>query len=465
MSDHSTGELRNLPSVDRLLADPRVEAAQGMLSRGVLTDIARQVLADLRHSISQGSCCPSLVDIAMMVTHRAQGLGQSIKHVINATGVVLHTNLGRAPMSDETIAAMAAASRGYVNLELDLESGTRGSRQAHIEPLLCQLTGAEAAFVVNNNASAVLLGLMALCKGKEVVVSRGQAVQIGGGVRIPDIMKQSGAKLVEVGTTNVTEVADYAEAITPKTAALLRVHSSNFKIIGFTEHTGLQQIVALANLHNLHALDDLGSGCLLDTRKYGLAFEPMVQESVSTGSDLVFFSGDKLLGGPQAGLIVGEKPLIEKLKKHPLARTVRIDKTRLAGLVQTLLHYARGEAESKIPVWQMISLSQAATEIRAKRWAAEIGSATAEKGESLIGGGSLPGSTLPTWLVVLRETARSGQRKALPEVVKRLRATDPAVICRIEQDRLLLDPRTVLPGEDDALISAVRRETSGIIRA
>ncbi len=451
-------ELRNLPSVDRMLADLRLRPETTGLSREVLAGLARDVLSDLRSCVVNGAPCPPCGEIIDTVSRKAATLGRSLRKVINATGVVLHTNVGRAPMSEETIEAMSAASRGFLNLELDLESGQRGSRHAHLEPLLCRITGAESALVVNNNASAVLLGLMALARGKEVIVSRGQAVQIGGGVRIPDIMRQSGARLVEVGTTNVTEAADYANAITPKTAALLRVHSSNFKIVGFTEHASLGEIVAVARRANIPVLDDVGSGCLIDATQYGLAPEPMVQESVETGSDLVFFSGDKLLGGPQAGIIVGKKVLADKLKKHPLARAVRMDKTRIAGLAATLMHYARGEAGRSIPVWRMISTPIEELEGRARKWANALQNATVEKGESLIGGGSLPGSTLPTWLVAIKEPARPGRGKVLPRVAARLRAGDPAVICRIEKDRLLIDPRTVLDSEEGLLLSALRRD-------
>ncbi|MDO8472949.1 MAG: L-seryl-tRNA(Sec) selenium transferase, partial [Dehalococcoidia bacterium] len=293
-------ELRRLPGVEKLLACPGMQPALACLSREAVTGIVRQVLGDARRNVVQGESCPDLEDIVSSVVTVACGVGTSIRHVINATGVVLHTNLGRAPMSEESIQAMGDASRGYINLEIDLETGKRGSRQVHVESLLCRLSGAEAALVVNNNAAGILLGLTALAKGKEVVVSRGQAVQIGGGVRIPDIMRQSGARLVEVGTTNVTEPADYEDAIGPRTAALLKVHSSNFKIVGFTQQVGVSEMSAIARRAGVLLLDDLGSGCFLDTRICGLAYEPMVQESVTAGSDLVFFSGDKLLGGPQA---------------------------------------------------------------------------------------------------------------------------------------------------------------------
>jgi len=354
------------------------------------------------------------------------------------------------------MAAMELISKGYANLEFDLESGRRGSRQVHIEGLLCQLTGAEAALVVNNNASAVLLALTALAKGKEVITSRGQAVEIGGGFRIPDVMRQSGAKLVEVGTTNCTYLSDYEQAITSRTAALLRVHSSNFQIVGFTQMVALEEMVQLGEQYDLPVLDDLGSGCLLDTARFGLNPEPKVQDSIAAGVGLALFSGDKLLGGPQAGIIVGKKHLMDRLKKHPLARAVRIDKIRLAGLTITLLHYLKGEAEQRIPAWQMISTPLAEIERRAQKWAQHLaGLATVIEGESVVGGGSLPGSTLPTRLVAVKGSARGKERNLVQELARKLRAQRPPVIGRIEGNSLFLDPRTVLPEEDEAVLQAL----------
>jgi len=377
--------------------------------------------------------------------------------VINATGVVLHTNLGRAPLSQEAMAAMDEVSKGYTNLEFDLETGARGHRDSHISSLLCRLTGAEDAMVVNNNASAVLLALTALCKKKEVVVSRGQAVEIGGGFRIPDVMRQSGAKLVEVGTTNCTYVADYEQAITPRTVALLRVHSSNFRVVGFAEEVAIADLVKLGVEHSLPVFDDLGSGCLLDTAKFGMSPEPRVQDSVAAGAALALFSGDKLLGGLQAGIIVGQKHLVEKLRRHPLARAVRIDKTRLAGLAATLTHYLKGEAEQKVPVWWMISMPLDEIERRAQEWAAHLGAlAAVVGGESVVGGGSLPGSILPTKLVVVKGSPKARGPSLAQGLAARLRANQPPVVARIEGNALLLDPRTVLPNEDQAVVEALR---------
>jgi L-seryl-tRNA(Ser) seleniumtransferase len=347
---------------------------------------------------------------------------------------------------------MNAVANGYCNLEFDLDSGTRGSRYVHIEPILCQLTGAEAALVVNNNASAVLLALTTLAKKREVIVSRGQAVEIGGGFRIPDVMRQSGAKLVEVGTTNCTYVTDYAQAINPRTAALMRVHSSNFRLMGFTHLVTLDELVTLGRQYDLPVFDDLGSGCFLDTTEFGLDAEPMVQQSIATGAGLVFFSGDKLMGGPQAGIIVGKKQFIDKLKKHPLTRAVRIDKIRLAGLVVTLIHYLKGEAISKIPVWRMISAPLAEIDQRARRWAQPLqGLAHVVEGETMIGGGSLPGGTLPTRLVAIGGEGKS-TAQALSE---RLRCQKMPIVGRISGNVLLLDPRSVLPEEDEEVFQAL----------
>jgi L-seryl-tRNA(Ser) seleniumtransferase len=352
---------------------------------------------------------------------------------------------------------MEVASKGYCDLEFNLDSGTRGSRNTHIEQLLCQLTGAEAALVVNNNASAVLLGLTALAKKKEVIVSRGQSVEIGGGFRIPEVMKQSGAKLVEVGTTNCTYAHDFEQAISPRTAALLRVHSSNFKIVGFTDAATLEELVALGNKNQIPVFDDLGSGCLLDTTQFGLDPEPMVQKSIALGVGLAFFSGDKLLGGPQAGIIVGKKQLVDKLKKHPLARAVRIDKIRLAGLVATLIPYLKGEALKAIPVWRMISMPLADIERRAKLWAKESGDlARVIEGESMIGGGSLPGGTLPTRLVAIGKHSKAKEQSLAQKLAQRLRTQEPPVVGRISENVLLLDPRSVLPEEDQTVIQALR---------
>jgi L-seryl-tRNA(Ser) seleniumtransferase len=348
---------------------------------------------------------------------------------------------------------MKQASEGFNDLEIDLESGKRGSRQVHVEPLLCQLSAADGALVVNNNASAVLLALSALARRREVIVSRGQAVEIGGGFRIPDVMRQSGARLVEVGTTNCTYLADYERAITPKTAALLRVHSSNFRVVGFTQEVTIWELVELGKRYGLPVFDDLGSGCLLDTTRFGLDAEPRVQDSIAGGVGLACFSGDKLLGGPQAGIIVGQHHLITKLIRHPLARAVRIDKMRLAALSATLIHYLKGEAIHKIPVWRMIAASLSEIEERAEQWAQAVGDlATTAAGESTVGGGSLPGSTLPSRLVIIRMPRNIRAQ----DLAQKLRQQPLPVVGRIERNALILDPRSVLPEEDAAVIQSLR---------
>ncbi len=454
-------EFRRLPGVDKVLADKRLGKAGGDYPHDLMVDVIRKRLENERLSIAAGKPCDSLDDIVTSVLVELQTLDKpTLRRVINASGVILHTNLGRAPLSQESLAAIEDVSRGYANLEFELESGNRGSRHVHVEGLLCRLAGAEAALVVNNNAAAVLLGLTALARRKEVIVSRGQAVEIGGGFRIPDVMRQSGAKLVEVGTTNCTYARDFEQAVTERTVALMRVHSSNFRLVGFTSEVTLEELVAIGRKNDLLVLDDLGSGCFLDTTVYGLAPEPMVQQSVSAGAVLTFFSGDKLVGGPQAGIIVGQKQYVDKLKKHPLARAVRIDKTRLAALAVTLLHYLKEEATAKIPVWRMIAAPLVEIGRRASIWADALGGvAKVVSGETVVGGGSLPGGALPTKLVAV---SRSGWNTA-KTISERLRRREVPVIGRIDKDILLLDPRTVLPEEDEIIIQALR-DIAGLLK-
>jgi len=456
-------EFRHLPSVDRLLDEERIERLKEDYSYARLVELIRRHLQHLRSSIAAGNPCPSVAEIVESICHQVYALKTPrLRPIINATGVILHTNLGRAPLSREAIAAMDAVASDYCNLEFDLAGGRRGSRNTHLEPILCELTGAEAALVVNNNAAAVLLALSALAKRKEVIVSRGQAVEIGGGFRIPDVMRQSGAKLVEVGTTNCTYVADYQEAIGPRTAALMRVHSSNFKLVGFTHFVTLEELVRLGNQYDVPVFDDLGSGCFLDTAEFGLDPEPMVQESVGIGAGLVFFSGDKLMGGPQAGIIVGKKQLVDRLKKHPLARAVRIDKVRLAGLAATLIHYLKGEARGEIPVWRMISASLEEIDERARLWAQCLGGlARVVEGETMVGGGSLPGGALPTRLVAIAG-AKGKHRNIAEALSQRLRCREIPVVGRINDDALLLDPRSVLPDEDEVVLKALQDAAVGL---
>jgi L-seryl-tRNA(Ser) seleniumtransferase len=434
-----------LPSVDALLADPRL---RGNGARELLTGVTREVLDEARHNIAAGGSAPTQEQLIEEIGRRVEELfAPPLRRVINATGVILHTNLGRAPLADAAIRAMADVSAGYSDLEYDITTGKRGSRHTILEPLLRRLTGADAAMGVNNNASAVLLALSALAAGREVLISRGQLVEIGGGFRIPDVMRQSRAKLIEVGTTNRTRVEDYAAAIGPKTAAIMRVHASNFKIVGFTEQPPIEELAALVRERGLLLLDDLGSGCLLDTRQFGLPQEPTAQASVKAGAAVVMFSGDKLLGGPQGGLIVGSRHAIEKMKRHALARAVRLDKASIAGIAATLQLYLKDRAVDEIPVWRMIASPLEALDVRAREIAAGIPGASVIDGRSMIGGGSLPEESLPSRLVALE--ARSPNALA-----GRLR--DRRVIARVEAGRVLLDPRTITPEDDEAVAQACR---------
>lgn len=448
-------QLRQLPSVDALLQDHTVRALEQRYGHALVVEATRAALDAARQTILSGGDAPMPALLIDEIRARAERAAQpSLVPVINATGVIIHTNLGRAPLSEETLAAMQLAAQGYSNLEYDLAAGERGSRHVHAEAMLTRLTGAPAALVVNNNAAAVMLILATFARGKQVIISRGQLVEIGGGFRIPEVMQQSGATLVEVGTTNRTYVADYARALTEQTALVMRVHSSNFRMIGFTHQPALEELVALAHEKNLLCVDDLGSGALLDTRAYGLAHEPMPQESLAAGADVVSFSGDKLLGAPQAGIIVGKKEWIAALRKYPLTRALRVDKVTLAGLQATLLHYVKGEAAQKIPIWRMIAATPQALDARATRWAEHLRAAQLAAqvidAESTVGGGSLPGETLPTRAVAL--TVASPDAFAA-----RLRAHVPPIIARIEEGRVVFDPRTVLPHEEDALLAGIAR--------
>ena len=370
--------------------------------------------------------------------------------VINATGVILHTNLGRAPLSKATLKAMEMVGRNYSTLEFDMRSGKRGSRLIHAENVLKRITGAEAAVVVNNNASAVMLILSALSSRRRVVIARSQLIEIGGGFRIPDVMKQSGAKLVEVGTTNKVHLSDYERAIDEQPIKLVMLaHRSNFKIVGFTQEPALDEIVKVSHAADIPVVDDLGSGTLLNTDDYGLIHERTVQESLAAGADVVSFSGDKLLGGPQAGIIVGRADLLAKIKKHPLARAVRADKVALAGITATLTHYLKDEAEREVPIWRMISITPKQNKARAQSWVQELGRGKVVEGESAVGGGSLPGETLPTWLLQLDVDKPD-------KFLAQLRKQNPPVIARTENDKVLLDPRTVLPEQEGALLVALQ---------
>ncbi len=433
--------LRDLPSVEQLLQNSNQLLQE--YGRPLTLEALRLTLEEARARFKAGSdvALPSTeVILSQAESHLAAWTTSSLLPVINATGVILHTNLGRSPLSRATIQAMKDAAENYSTLEYDLEKGQRGSRLIHAESILQKLTGAEAAIVVNNNASAVLLVLTVLASRKRVVISRTQLVEIGGGFRVPDVMKQSGAKLVEVGTTNKVRLSDYREALEEPTALVMRAHRSNFKIVGFTEEPELKEIVDTAHRAGVPVVDDLGSGALPDTARYGLAHEPTVGESLAAGVDLVCFSGDKLLGGPQAGIIVGKKELIDRIKKHPLARAVRADKTCLAGITATLLHYLKDEAEQEIPVWRMMSYTVEELRLRGEAWRETLGQGEVVPSESTVGGGSLPEECMATFVLAIN--VKSPER-----FLKRLRQADPPVIARTENNRVLFDPRTILDDE------------------
>jgi L-seryl-tRNA(Ser) seleniumtransferase len=451
-------KFRQLPSVDKVISNGAVSNYFELFNQDIIVNVVRQHINEARARIENAQKPLSYNDIVKKVVSYLESLNTlGIKPVINATGIIIHTNLGRAPISKEAIAAMELASSEFNNLEFNLESGIRGSRHVHIENILCQLSGAESGLAVNNNAAGVMLTLAALAKRKEVIVSRGEAVEIGGGFRVPDVMRQSGAKLVEVGTTNCTYIHDYENAISDRTAALLRVHPSNFRLQGFTHRVEIDEIVSLAEKKGIPVIDDLGSGCFLDTTEFGLEPEPTVQDSISAGTGVVCFSGDKLVGGPQAGIILGKKKYIDLIKKHPLARAVRIDKTRLAGLAATLTHYLKGEAQYKVPVWMMICMPVDVINLRAEEWAAIYPDKfKVVDGESMVGGGSLPGDVLPTRLLKIRLTTSHGEKNKASFISRRLREYNPPVIVRIEKDNIFLDPRTVFPEQDEQVKKALK---------
>ena len=454
--------LRQIPSVDEILARPRLAALAEKAGRGVVTQSGRAILAELREQLRNNSSTADALDPAAIesrITQRIEALlAPSLVPVINATGVILHTNLGRAPLSAAAAAEIAKTATHYSNLEYDIEGGERGKRDVHTAALLAQLVGAETAIVVNNNAAAVFLALNTLAKGAEVIVSRGELIEIGDGFRIPDIMSESGALLREVGTTNRTRIRDYERAFNERTRLLLRVHPSNFRITGFTERPSLDEIAALGRRLQVPVYEDLGSGCLADLTASGIN-EPVARASCDAGVSVVSFSGDKLLGGPQAGIIAGKRELIERIRRNPLFRALRVDKLTIAALEVTLNAYVRG-ALDEIPALRMIRLSAHDVAQRAEDLVAKLRTALVDKrvtiethpGFSVIGGGSTPDQQLPTHLISISSPQFS---PATLETHLRKPASGPAVIARIEDDRLILDLRTVFPDEDAALASAI----------
>jgi L-seryl-tRNA(Ser) seleniumtransferase len=455
--------LRQIPSVDELLAQPRLVSLAKRIDRDLLLEVTRATLSDLRAKITDGPQIVRLsLDHASLEAHITnfveQILARSLQPVINATGVILHTNLGRAPLTEATVEEFRRTATQYTNLEYDLEAGARGKRDVHTAQLLERLTGAESAIVVNNCAAAVLLVLAALAKDGEVIVSRGELIEIGDGFRIPEIMAESGATLREVGTTNRTRIADYENAINENTRLLLRVHPSNFQITGFAEKPSLEELAALSRRVKLPLVEDLGSGCLIDLSASGIS-EPLVRQSVEAGVSVVVFSGDKLLGGPQAGIIAGTKEIVARVRRHPLFRALRVDKLTIAALEATLGAYLRG-APDEIPALRMIRMTPKELKRRAENFLRELtpelplGEVELEitDGVSLAGGGSTPTQSLPTKLIRI-----ASARHSAAQLAQRLRRspTGISVIARVEDDRLILDLRTVFPEQEPQLLKTL----------
>ena len=446
--------LRALPKVDVLCQRQELTALRQEYGDKALTDSVRQVLSALRQEILAGSvqALPSSEELLRRIRgHVLENDQPSLRRVINGTGIILHTNLGRACLSEKAARAAADAARSYSNLEYDISAGQRGSRYVHIEAQICRLTGAESALVVNNNAAAVLLILSALTQGGQVVVSRGELVEIGGSFRVPDIMEACGARLKEVGATNKTHLSDYEKAINPETKALMKVHTSNYRIIGFTETPALSALVELGHRYHLPVIEDLGSGCLVNLQKFGISDEPCVQDSLKAGVDVVSFSGDKLLGGPQAGIILGKKQYIDILKKHPLTRAMRVDKMTLAALEATLRSYESGSI-TEIPVMGMLSASPEELKAKAQTLAAMLAASEVDAAvvpvDGRVGGGSVPNHSLPSYAVAL-----TGDVNALEE---KLRLGMHPVIGRIHNGAYLLDVRTLFESDFPVIAAAVR---------
>ncbi|MHB8067274.1 MAG: L-seryl-tRNA(Sec) selenium transferase [Desulfobaccales bacterium] len=458
--------LRQLPAVDELLRHPHLADALAALPRSLAVAVIRDRLGIQRQRLAAAPAetLPPEFDLTGFLAEVAQALAaaaqSSLRPVINATGVIIHTNLGRSPLAGVALEQILEVASHYSTLEYDLARGERGSRQDHLEGLLQELTGCEAALVVNNNAAAVMLALNTLAQGREVVISRGQLVEIGGSFRLPEIMAVSGAVLREVGTTNKTYLKDYEKAITSETAVLLKVHPSNFRIVGFTREVASPDLVGLARRYGLLALEDLGSGCLLDLSRYGLEKEPTVQESLAAGLDLVLFSGDKLLGGPQAGLALGSGEVVARLRQNPLTRALRPDKMTLAGMEATLrLYLEEPQAVAAVPTLRLLARPLADLERQARslsrvmkrRWGTKIKVAV-RPSEARVGGGSMPGAVLPS-----RALALEIPPLAPHELEARLRQTQPPIIARLEHGALLLDLRTIQPEEHAALLTALAR--------
>ncbi|MFO0930481.1 MAG: L-seryl-tRNA(Sec) selenium transferase [Gemmataceae bacterium] len=458
----SENRFRRLPPVNDLLDLPALRALADTHPRDEIVRAVRAELDELRRRLAGDESVDGLLDPAA-VADRASArlhleLRPKLRRVINATGIVLHTNLGRAPVAEVAARAAAEAAAGYLNLELDLDTGRRSSRQDAVRDWVCRLTGAESATAVNNNAAATVIVLRTVAAGREVVLSRGQLIEIGGSFRIPDIMAVSGATLREVGTTNITRLADYERAIGPNTAALMEIHTSNYRVSGFTESVPLPQLVALGRKHGLPVIDDVGSGALVDFAAFGFHGEPVPRRSIAAGADLVLFSGDKLLGGPQAGIIAGKAEWIKKIEKDPLMRAFRLDKMTLAALEATLrLYLDEDRARREVPVLRMLATPLDELRRRAEALAARLATvsgvtlARAAADEAFVGGGSLPDQAMPTWVVEVKASVSDD------ELARRLRTGEPAVMARIRGDTLVLDVRTVFADQETPLIDAVTR--------
>ncbi len=457
----SDNPFRNLPAVTDILQVPRIAALAPQHAHDVIVEAIRAELADARALLAQGHTTNGTLEtIAANVETRLQrDLKPRLRSVINATGIVLHTNLGRAPIAEEAAVAAYEAARGYLNLELDLDSGKRSSRQNPIREWVRRLTGAESATVVNNNAAATVIALRALAQGREVIVSRGQLIEIGGSFRIPEIMGVSGATLREVGTTNITRLSDYEKAITIQTAAFMQVHTSNYRVSGFTESVSTADLVSLGKKYQLPVIDDIGSGALLDFNRFGFTGEPIARASIDAGADLVLCSGDKLLGGPQAGILAGRKECIERIEKDPLMRAFRCDKMTLAALEATLRIYLNEEAALReIPVLRLLGLpiddlkKRAATLAKRLRTIEKLASIDTAEDVAYVGGGSLPDQQMKTWVVEVKASAVGDA-----DLAQRLRLGTPAVMGRLRDGKLVLDVRTILPHQMDALVEALRQ--------
>jgi L-seryl-tRNA(Ser) seleniumtransferase len=461
---------RNLPAVHEVLAVDILRASEKEYSHDQIVTAIRAELEEIRRRLAQHEVFDGEANAATIAGRALVRLGQGrqikLRPVINATGIILHTNLGRAPVAMEAAKAAHDAACGYLNLELDLETGKRSSRQAAIRDWVCRLTGAESATAVNNNAAATVIALHVLCQGKEAIISRGQLIEIGGAFRIPQIMAVSGAILREVGTTNITRLADYEQAIGPATGALMRIHTSNYRISGFTKEVSLTELVGLGRRHQLPVIDDIGSGALIDFARFGLGGEPVARTSIAGGADLVLFSGDKLLGGPQAGILAGRKELIQRIEKNPLMRALRLDKMTLAALEATLRLYLNEErALEEVPVLRMLATSPEELRQRAKGLSAQlrhipgVASVGEAEDETFVGGGSLPDQSLKTWVIELTAEGQSED-----ELSRRLRLGSPAVISRVRDGKIVLDLRTVFPHQEAGLIRAISEAVSAAPR-